>query len=280
MKYVNAIAGAFIGFLVCSVSADRVVLTSGQIFEGRILSETEYEVEIQVGRSEDGGIRMIHVIDRELVQSMSRGAVRVPVREVTGNFASPEPSEPADPKPPPVDTSSVESYLEQGSGMLREGNYDEAIERYRVIANHPKLTAMSRQGGEEARRALELRRRALRLMITAVEGKAEYLEERGDQAEEAVDTRLRQAEEALRDAEREADSNESGDYVAMRSRQRTRGQTGLDAYRTQVEEARERVQAYRTWARRNALEIRNLEAEQELLEEQEDQLSDTLKRLR
>jgi len=260
------------------VSGDRVVMMDGQVLKGRILSETEYEVELQTARNSSGTVRTIQVIDREAVKSMSRGDEAMAVTD-SAPVSESVPDGTADEDA--LDITSAHNWLETSTGLLQAGKYDEAAERFGRVANHPRLVEQSREASPaKSRPALELRARAYRLWMTAVEGKQEYLETRADEAEDAADGRLDRAEDRLKEyqkKERAEDDNRK--IIELRSRQRTNPGAGELDHQEALEKARINMAQYEAWDRKNALKIQNLDAEHDLLREQLKQIERELKAL-
>jgi hypothetical protein len=258
------------------VSADRVVLVDGQIFEGRILSETKYEVEIETARNAARTLRTVQIINREAVKALSRGGEAV---AVLPDVALPQ-VDPAEPEAEALDITGAHNWLESSTGLLEAGKYDEALDLFKQVANDPRLVEQSRMHTPEARSALELRIRSYKLWITAVKGKREYLEAQSDEKEEEADLRLDRAKERLRDYQKKQRYREDEkSNTSLRSKQRRTVDPEV-ALIGQVDRARKSLDEFESWNRKNTLTIQNLESEYDLLREQLKQIERELKALR
>lgn len=259
-----------------AVSADRVILVDGQVFEGRILSETKYEVEIETARNEARTLRTVQIINREAVTSLSRGGEAVavlpdvPLQQV----------DPAESEADVFDITAAHNRLESSTGLLAAGKYDEALDRFKRIANDSRLVEQSRMHTAEARPALELRIRSYKLWITAVKGKREYLEAQSEEKEEEVDLRVDRAKERLREYQKKQRYIEDEkSNTSLRSKQRRTVDPEVTLI-GQVDRARKSLAEFESWHRKNALTIQNLESEYDLLREQLKQIESELKALR
>ena len=261
-----------------SGTADKVSLINGGVLEGRILSESKFEVEIETSRNPEGTIRTIKVVQREAVESMTRGNVTVAVMEDGASRVTEAPVEGEDPNE--LDLGEVRSWMEGTTGILADGKYDEAIGRFKRVAKHPKLIEQSRGDPAVAQPALSLRASAYRLWMTAIKGKGEFLEARAKETEDASENRLDLAEDRLKDYQKSKRADSSPrETIEMRSRQRLGDSVGENNYQRDVNHAQKNMLKFQEWNEKNTLAVQNLDAEYDLLREQLKQLQDELKKL-
>lgn len=261
-------------FAAAVVSADRVVLVDGQVFEGRILSESQHEVEIETARNPSRTIRTIQIINRDAVTSLSRGGEPIAVLPER----SPLEGVPPDSSAEDLDIVAAHNWLEASTGLLQSGKYEEAMNRFQRIANDTRLVEQSRSQTAEARPALELRIRSYKLWMTAVKGKQKYLEAKADEKEEEAELRLERAEDRLKDYQKgqKYKEKEKG-VILLRSKQR--GENPDQRFIREVEAAWRNQTEFERWNRANTLTTQNLESEYELLRQQVKQMERELSAL-
>jgi hypothetical protein len=258
--------------------ADQVTLISGEVLEGEILSEDARELVFETARTRSRTHRIVHHLAHNVVRSVSRQNPRPEIMPelAEGSFAGDGVAK----AEPIYDMQALKDALAE-KDLLDRGQYDEAIGKYKIIAERVYAATRVETNLSEKAQLLTLQQNSYDLWIVAIEGKVDALEEKEERLEEVVENELELAEdelEALRDRLEDRTRDTSRPTIRLGSG-RTATAVATPAEKALVarhDAAKRKMMQFGAWKKANGDVIKAAEAEAALLEEKSKQIKGEL----
>jgi hypothetical protein len=261
------------------VWADTLELISGEVLEGEILTENARELEFEISRTRSRSFRNVLIVSHDLVKRLSRSTPKPKIlAEITESTRlNNEPPQEVDVT---YSLEKLKDLLRMNEGLMENGQYDDAIALYKSVVDDA-YEASKVESNLVARMELtEVQERGYKFWIVALDGKQDSMKEKERRLETIVENEVDVAEDNLdkaRDLARQNSRSNDRTVVKLGSgRTRSPVATGGQSDKTLqliYDQAVAKKSQFDAWAKTNAAEIKNLEAEAALLKEKNKQIS-------
>ncbi|MFP6905447.1 MAG: hypothetical protein VCG02_09540 [Verrucomicrobiota bacterium] len=267
---------------------DTLELISGEVLEGEMLSENARELEFEISRTRSRSYRNVLIVSHDVIKKISRTTPKPQILpEIT------EDSRLSNDTPKEVKATyslaKLQDLLRQNKSLMEDGKYDESIALYKSVVDEAYEASKVETNLLARMELATVEESGYKYWIVALEGKGDSLEEKERRLEVIIEGEVDIAEDNLAKHrnqtkhQNQTRTNSSGSSrpVVRLGTGRTRstvtnGGPVETRLKLRYEQALNRKRQFDAWAKNNAEDVKNLEAEAALLKEKAKQLSKEL----
>ena len=261
---------------------DTLELISGEVLEGEMLSENARELEFEISRTRSRSYRNVLIVSHDVVKKISRTTPKPQILPEITEDSRLSKDAPKEVKAT-YSLARLQDLLRQNKSLMEEGKYDESIALYKSVVDEAYEASKVETNLLARMELATVEESGYKYWIVALEGKGDSLEEKERRLEVIIEGQVDIAEDNLskhRNQGRTSGSG-SGRSVVKLGTGRTRsnvssGGPAETRLKLRYEQALNRKSQFDAWAKANAEEVKNLEAEATLLKEKAKQLSKEL----
>jgi hypothetical protein len=265
---------------------DTLELISGEVLEGEMLSENARELEFEISRTRSRSFRNVLIVSHDLIKKISRTTPKPQILpEITedSRLRSDTPKE----VKATYSRAKLKDLLRQNKSLMEDGKYDESIALYKTVVDEAYEASKVETNLLARMELATVEESGYKYWIVALEGKGDSLEEKERRLETIIEGEVDIAEDNLAKHRNQTRTNSrgSGRSVVKLGTGRTRSTVTSEGpaetrLKLRYEQVLNRKSQFDAWAKANAEEVKNLEAEAALLKEKAKQLSGELSTLK